>query len=86
MKPNGIIRDVDKMGRVVIPKEIRNQLNIKSDVDSLEIFMEGDSIVLRKYKPACFFCDTLEETVNYNGYSVCVECIEKLKKLKEELE
>lgn len=86
MKSTGIIRDVDKMGRVVIPKEIRNQLNIKSDVDSLEIFMDGDSIVLRKYKPTCFFCDTLEETVNYNGYSVCVNCIEKLKNLKEEME
>ncbi len=85
MKSTGIIRDVDSMGRVVIPKEIRRQLQIESKVDSLEIFIEGDSIVLRKYKPACFFCDTLDELVSYNGYNVCVNCVEKLKNLKEEL-
>ncbi len=85
MKSTGIIRDVDKMGRVVIPKEIRNQLKIASD-DSLEIFMEGDSIILKKYKPACFFCDTLEETVDFNGYNVCINCIEKLKCLKDNME
>ncbi len=81
----GIIRDVDKMGRVVIPKEIRDQLNIKNEDDSLEVFMEGDNIVLRKYRPTCFFCNKLEETVNFYGYSVCVNCIEKLQKLKEEI-
>lgn len=86
MKSTGIIRDVDQAGRVVIPKEIRDQLNIKSNVDSLEVFMQGDNIVLRKYKPACFFCDTLEETVDFHGYNVCVNCIEKLQKLKEEIE
>ena len=76
MKSTGIVRDVDKMGRVVIPKEIRSALKIESNSDSLEIFTEGDTIVLKKYKPACFFCDTLEETVNFNGYNVCVNCIE----------
>lgn len=86
MKVKGIIRDVDKMGRVVIPKEIRDQLNIKNEFDSLEVFMQGDNIVLRKYRPACFFCDTLEETVNFHGYNVCVNCIEKLQKLKENME
>lgn len=86
MKSTGIVRDVDKMGRVVIPKEIRNALKIESNSDSLEIFTEGDTIILKKYKPACFFCDTLEETVNYNGYNICVSCIEKLKKLADGLE
>lgn len=86
MKTSGIIRLVDKMGRVVIPKEIRDQLNIKSDVDSLEISLNGDEIILRKYRPACFFCDTLDECVEYEGYTICVNCIEKLKNLKEEIE
>ncbi len=84
MKSTGIIRDVDRMGRVVIPKEIRSQLKIESE-DSLEIFMDGDSIVLKKYKPACFFCDTLDEIVNYKGYNVCINCIENLKNLKESI-
>ena len=86
MKSTGIIRQVDKMGRVVIPKEIRDQLNIKNEVDSLEVFMQDDNIVLRKYRPACFFCDTLDELVNFKGYNVCVNCIEKLQKLREEIE
>ncbi len=86
MKSTGIIRDVDGMGRIVIPKEIRKQLKIESNVDSLEIFIEGDSIVLRKYKPACFFCDTLDELVDYNDYKICVNCVEKLKNLKDALE
>lgn len=86
MNDKGIIRDVDKMGRVVIPKEIRDQLNIKNEVDSLEVFIQGDNIVLRKYRPACFFCNKLDELVNYNGYNVCVSCVEKLQKLKDEIE
>ncbi len=85
MGNSGMVRNVDKMGRVVIPKEIRKQLNIETENDSLEISVEGDNIILRKYRPACFICKTLDEIVNYNGYNVCVNCIEKLQKLKEEM-
>ena len=85
MGNSGMVRNVDKMGRVVIPKEIRKQLNIEVENDSLEISVEGDNIILRKYRPACFICNTLDEIVNYNGYNVCVNCIEKLQKLKEEM-
>ena len=49
MKSTGMVRQVDKMGRVVIPKEIRAQLKIENNVDSFEIFMEGDKIILQKY-------------------------------------
>ena len=85
MKSTGMVRDVDKMGRVVIPKEIRKQLNIESDVDSLDIYVEGDKIILKKHITACFFCDTLGRMVDYNGYKVCENCIEKLNALKEEI-
>ena len=78
----GIIRPVDKMGRVVIPKEIRAQLQIENDVDSFEIFMEGDKIILQKYHPACIFCNTIKECVEYEGYAVCKDCIDKLATLK----
>lgn len=80
---SGIVRTVDNMGRVVIPKEIRAQLGIENNVDSLEIFLEGDKIILRKYRPTCFFCDQIAETVKYNGYLVCKNCIEKLNNMKE---
>lgn len=83
MKSTGIIRAVDKMGRVVIPKEIRQQLNVKNDIDSFEIFMEGDNVVLKKHQPTCVFCDSLSDNVEYNNYVVCRSCMEKLRVLFE---
>ena len=84
MKATGIVRRIDELGRVVIPKEIRSQLNIQNDVDSFEIYMEGGRVILQKYIPTCIFCDSLRETVKYAGYNVCSECIEKLFALKDE--
>ena len=87
MKYSGVVRPVDKMGRVVIPKEIRKQLQIENDVDSFEIFMDGDTVLLRKFQPSCIFCNTiLHESVQLEGYSVCTDCINRLQALKEELE
>ena len=86
MTEKGVRCKVDKMGRVVIPKGVRQQLNIESEKDSVELKVKGEEIILKKYRPACFFCDTLDEIVNYEGYNICVNCIEKLKNLKDELE
>lgn len=85
MKSTGIVRAVDKMGRVVIPKEIRAQLQIENDVDKFEIYMDGDQVILKKYQPACVFCDSIMHVVHYEGYTVCSECIEKLNSLKNQL-
>lgn len=79
MKSSGIVRPVDKMGRVVIPKEIRAQLNVENNRDSFEIFVEGDKVILKKYQPTCIFCDSNGESIKYHGYNVCKECIEKMK-------
>ncbi len=84
MKNTGIIRPVDKMGRVVIPKELRNLLSIESECDSLEIFLEGDKIVLQKYQPTCILCNNFAKSVEMNGHSVCFDCIDKLRALKEQ--
>lgn len=84
MKSTGMIRSVDKMGRVVIPKEIRTQLGVENEVDSFEIYMDGDCVVLRKYQPACIFCDNIAEGVDFGGRIVCTDCIEKLKALADE--
>lgn len=83
MKSSGMVRRVDKMGRVVIPKEIRSQLKIVNDVDSFEIYMDGDKVILRKYQPTCVFCDSFVETVNYEDHTVCKKCIEKLNSMKD---
>lgn len=82
---NGIVRPIDKMGRVVIPKELRNQLKVENDVDSFEIFLEGDKIVLRKYQPCCIFCNKLGPSTKFGEYNVCKECIEKLSSVKDEI-
>lgn len=83
MKSTGMIRQVDKMGRVVIPKEIRAQLKIEDNVDSFEIFMENDMVILKKYHPTCLFCNSLVDVVNFENHLVCKSCIEKLNQLKE---
>lgn len=83
MKSTGIVRAVDKMGRVVIPKEIRKQLKVENDVDSFEIYMDDDKVILKKYQPTCVFCDSLSDSIEFGGYSVCKNCITKLNKIKE---
>ena len=83
MKSTGIVRPVDKMGRVVISKEIRKLLKVENDVDSFEIYMEDDKIILKKYQPTCIFCDSLADSVQFGGYTVCKNCISKLDELRE---
>jgi transcriptional pleiotropic regulator of transition state genes len=82
MVPTGIVRPVDKMGRVVIPKEIRERLKIENDKDSFEIYTNGDLVVLKKYQASCVFCGSLDDSVSFNGYTVCKKCIEKLNEAK----
>ncbi|MCQ2554154.1 MAG: AbrB/MazE/SpoVT family DNA-binding domain-containing protein [Clostridia bacterium] len=80
MKATGIVRPVDPLGRVVIPVELRRTLNIKTD-DSLEVFVDGDYIMLKKYEPACVFCGDAKEVVNVRGKNICKECLKEIKKL-----
>ena len=86
MKSTGMIRGVDKMGRVVIPKEIRSQLNVENNRDYFEIYTDGDKVILKKYLPTCVFCGSNAESIKYEGYNVCKDCIEKMGQLKTELE
>ena len=81
MKSTGIIRKVDELGRVVIPIEIRNQFNI-AEKDPIEIYVDGSSIVLKKYEPNCIFCGNTENLINYNDKLICEYCSKKISKLK----
>ena len=74
MKSTGIVRKVDSLGRIVLPMELRKLLNI-SHKDSLEIFTEGNTIVLRKYEPACIFCGNVTNITTFNGHAICPDCI-----------
>lgn len=77
MKSTGIVRKVDELGRVVIPIELRRTLGIELK-DPLEIYVEGEHIIFKKYEPACVFCGYARELVNYKGKNVCVDCSEQL--------
>ena len=80
MKATGIVRPVDPLGRVVIPVELRRTLGIKTD-DSLEVFVDGDYIMLKKYEPACIFCGNAKDVVSAHGKNVCKDCLAEMKKL-----
>jgi transcriptional pleiotropic regulator of transition state genes len=81
MKPMGVVRKVDILGRIVVPAEIRKILDVKIE-DPLEIFMDGDKIVLRKYSPNCIFCSSDKNMVMIHGRPVCEKCVNDLKKLQ----
>ena len=80
MKSTGIIRKMDELGRVVIPIEIRNQFNI-AEKDPVEIYVDGSSIVIKKYEPNCIFCGNTESLINYNDKLICEDCSKKISKL-----
>ena len=78
MKATGIVRPVDNLGRVVIPREIRKQFDVENGRDSFEIFVDNDKIILRKYHPSSIFCGERSGTVTYNSHVVCKVCATKL--------
>lgn len=76
--PTGMVRKVDELGRVVVPKELRRRLGIEDDRDFFEIYMDGDSIVLKKYQPNCIFCGEMEDLISQGGKNVCRKCANEL--------
>ena len=80
MKATGIVRPVDPLGRVVIPVELRRNLGSKTD-DSLEVFVDGEFIMLKKYEPACIFCGNAKDVQNIHGKNICRTCLDELKSL-----
>ena len=81
MKATGIVRRIDDLGRIVVPKELRRTLNIVEQ-DAMEIFTEGDTIILRKYNPGCIFCNSNENVQMHNEKMICSKCIKEIAKKK----
>ena len=77
LKSTGIVRKVDELGRVVIPIELRRTLGIDIK-DSLEIYVDSDKIILKKYEPACIFCGNADNVKYYKGRIICQECIKSI--------
>lgn len=79
MKSTGIVRKVDELGRIVIPKELRRTMAI-NESDPMEIYTEGDQVILKKYEPTCIFCGEGKDVINYKGKNICTSCLLEIKK------
>ncbi|HHY46361.1 MAG TPA: AbrB/MazE/SpoVT family DNA-binding domain-containing protein [Firmicutes bacterium] len=78
MKSTGIVRKVDELGRVVIPIELRRTLQI-AEKDALEIYVDGEKIILKKYEPACIFCGNADNIRSFHDKNICKDCLEEMK-------
>ena len=81
MKSTGIVRRVDELGRVVLPIELRNKFGI-TEKDPMEIYVDGTSIVLKKFEPNCIFCGNSKNLIKYQDKLICEKCAEKISNLK----
>lgn len=78
MKDTGILRQVDKLGRIVLPMELRKHLDVKP-TDAMEIYLEEDRVILKKYDPSCIFCHQTTGLMDYKGKKICSHCLAELK-------
>ncbi len=78
MKSTGIVRKVDELGRIVLPIELRRTLDI-AEKDSLEIYVDDDRIILRKYEPTCVFCGSSKDVISFKGKNICPTCLNELR-------
>ena len=79
MKATGIVRKVDSLGRVVLPKGLRKIYNIRENQTALEIYVDGEEIILKKYDPSCVFCGEAKGVTNFKGKLICKDCLENIK-------
>lgn len=78
MKATGMVRKVDELGRIVLPRELRRTLDIEIK-DSLEVYIDEEYIVLKKYKPCCIFCEEASYIKKFRGKNICEKCLGELK-------
>ncbi len=83
MKSTGIVRKIDELGRIVLPIEIRNTMDIKNR-DAIEIFVDDEKIILKKYDPACIFCGNADNVTYFKGKLICKDCMAILKRSVQE--
>ncbi|MCD3211792.1 AbrB/MazE/SpoVT family DNA-binding domain-containing protein [Clostridium botulinum C/D] len=77
MKTTGLVRKIDELGRIVIPIELRRTLDI-AEKDAMEIYVDGEEVILKKYEPACIFCGNARDIKNYKGKNICQKCLKEL--------
>ena len=78
MRSLAMVRKVDELGRIVLPKELRDMMDL-SPKDGVEIFADGNSrIILQKYLPACVFCGEANDVIVYNEKKICKKCLREI--------
>ncbi|MBR2896210.1 MAG: AbrB/MazE/SpoVT family DNA-binding domain-containing protein [Oscillospiraceae bacterium] len=80
MKATGMIRKIDRLGRIVLPIEMRKTLDL-GEKDDLEIFVDGEKIILSKHSPTCVFCDSAKEIGIFRGKNICMNCLRELQQI-----
>lgn len=81
MKSEGIVRNIDSVGRIVLPRDLRVRLGLTAENSAVEIYTEDDKIIFKKYVPACIFCNSADDIVIYKGNKICKECIKVMTEL-----
>ena len=93
MKSTGVVRKIDELGRMVIPVEVRRNMDIKTakekgskdktDADAVEIFVDGDEIILKKYNSGCHCCGEISDLKEVLGLKICPKCLEEFVKARD---
>ena len=77
MKPAGIVRRVDQLGRIVLPKSLRKRYQM-NEGDPIEILVQGDQILLERYRPRCVFCSSMVDVIQYKDRYICGVCHQEM--------
>ena len=85
MKSTGVVRKLDNLGRIVIPIELRKTMDIAIG-DTLEIYTEGEQVILKKYQPGCVLCGEARNVVMLRGKMVCQRCVAELAAAQRDLQ
>lgn len=80
MKPAGVVRKVDQLGRIVLPKSLRKRY-LMNEGDPVEIFVQGDHIILERYRPKCVFCGSMNEVSEFKERYLCEGCMVEMSHL-----
>lgn len=81
MKHVGIVRSIDLAGRIVLPIEIRKELDLMGEDSKVEIIAKGNEIILRKYADTCIFCHDTADLVDFNGQKICRKCVKDISEI-----
>ncbi|WP_081754729.1 AbrB/MazE/SpoVT family DNA-binding domain-containing protein [Paenibacillus durus] len=81
MKPAGVVRKVDQLGRIVLPKSLRKRYQM-NEGDPVEILVQGDHIILERYRPKCVFCGSMDEVSEYKERYICGQCLSEMTQLQ----